>query len=369
MKFMKFHEIILYKCIKLYYNYFTKQRNEVFIMRRKNTAPTMKDVALEAGVALGTVSKVINGLPVGESYRLRVEAAIQKLDYHVNSYAQGLKASKTYTVALLIPNTSNPFFAKLVHHINTSLMKRNYRMLLCTTDYNSRMEQEYLTITKQNKVDGIIGLTYNPELHPDETIPFVSIDRPMGAHIPCVASDNFAGGQMAAAKLADLGCKNVAFLRVGSSLDSEPNKRKAGFENGCLIKGLSFSEKILQDDDPLSEFEVFLREHLFDGKLEFDGLFCVTDYIAYEIIKILRKMNLRVPEDVQVIGFDGIRAFGDGDYFCSTIVQPIMDIAEMCVELLLQEHMSTKPPLVCLPVSYAYGGTTKEEGGIAKERK
>ena len=310
-------------------------------MRKKNSAPTMKDVALEAGVALGTVSKVINGIPVGESYRLRVEDAIRKLDYHVNSYAQGLKASRTYTAALLIPNTSNPFFAELVYHINTALLKRKYRMLLCTTDYDSRMEQEYVNIAKQNKVDGIIGLTYNPNLQVEENIPFVSIDRSMGSHIPCVACDNFAGGQMAVEKLADLGCRNIAFLRVGSSLDSEPNKRKAGFENGCLARGLSFSEKILDD-----------------------GLFCVTDFLAYQMIKILKKMGLRVPEDVQVIGFDGVRAFGDDDYFCSTIVQPVRDIAEMCVDLLLQENMATKPPLVCLPVTYAYGGTTKEEAEL-----
>lgn len=322
----------------------------------------MKDVALEAGVALGTVSKVINGIPVGESYRLRVEEAIEKLDYHVNSYAQGLKANKTYTVALLIPNTSNPFFAKLVYHINTSLLKRKYRMLLCTTDYDSSLEQEYITITKQNKVDGIIGLTYNPKLQVDKSIPFVSIDRPMGTHIPCVASDNFAGGQMAAEKLADLGCKKTAFLRIGSSLDSEPNKRKAGFENGCLARGLSYEVKILQDGDPIEEFEQFFREHMSDGKLEFDGLFCVTDYIAFKILKILKKLDLKVPEDVQVIGFDGVQFFGDDDYVCSTIVQPVQDIAEMCVELLLQENMTTKPPLVCLPVSYAYGGTTRDSG-------
>ncbi len=337
-------------------------------MRKKNSVPTMKDVALEAGVALGTVSKVINGLPVGESYRLRVEEAIKKLDYHVNSYAQGLKASKTYTVALLIPNTSNPFFAQLVYHINTALLKRKYRMLLCTTDYDSGLEQEYITITKQNKVDGIIGLTYNPDLHIEENIPFVSIDRPMGAHIPCVASDNFAGGQMAVEKLSDLGCKNIAFLRVGSSLDSEPIKRRAGFENGCLAKNLNYDIKILQDEEPLSEFELFFKEHMSNGKLEFDGLFCVTDYLANEIHKILTKLDIRVPEDVQIIGFDGVRAFGDGDYFCSTIVQPVHDIAEMCVELLLQENMRTKPPLVCLPVSYAYGGTTKEFTSNDKER-
>lgn len=329
-------------------------------MRNKNSAPTMKDVALEAGVALGTVSKVINGLPVGESYRIRVEEAIKKLNYRVNSYAQGLKANKTYTVALLLPNTYHPYFAKLAYQINLSLLKRKYRMLLCSTEYNPELEQEYITMAQQNKVDGIIGLTYNPDLQVDENVPFVSIDRSMGPHIPCIASDNFAGGQMAAEKLADLGCKNVAFLRIGSSLNNEPNKRKAGFENGCLARKLSYSMKILEDGASLDEFENFLREHMHDGKLDFDGLFCVTDRMAYDIRKILKKMNIRVPEDVQMIGFDGIQAFGDGDYICSTIVQPVQEIAEMCVELLLQENMTTKPPLVCLPVSYMYGGTTKE---------
>lgn len=329
-------------------------------MRNKNSAPTMKDVALEAGVALGTVSKVINGLPVGESYRIRVEEAIKKLNYQVNSYAQGLKASRTYTVALLIPNTLNPFFAKLAYQINLSLLKRKYRMLLCCTEFDPGAEQEYITMAQQNKVDGIIGLTYNPDLQVMENIPYVSIDRSMGSRIPCIASDNFAGGQMAAEKLADLGCKNVAFLRIGSSLNNEPNKRKAGFENGCLARNLSYSLKILQDGDSVDEFEVFLKEHMHNGKLDFDGLFCVTDRTVYDIIKILKKMNIRVPQDIQIIGFDGIQAFGDGDYICSTIVQPVRDIAEMCVELLLQENMTAKPPLICLPVSYMYGGTTRE---------
>ena len=329
-------------------------------MKKKNSAPTIKDVAAEAGVALGTVSKVINGLPVGESYRLRVEAAIKKLNYQVNSYAQGLKASKTYTVVLLIPNTWNPFFADLTHQINLSLMKRKYRMLLCCTDFNGASEQEYITMAQHNKVDGIIGLTYNPDLHIDTEIPFVSIDRSIGTHIPCVASDNFMGGQIAAEKLADLGCRNVAFLRIGSSLTNEPNKRKAGFENGCLVRNLKYESKILLDGDPLEDFETFLADHLHNGRLDFDGLFCGTDRIACHIIGILKKFGLKVPEDVQVIGFDGVRLFGESEYVCSTIVQPVHDLAEMCVQLLLQESMTSKPPLVCLPVSYKYGGTTRE---------
>ena len=329
-------------------------------MRKENSAPTMKDVAKEAGVALGTVSKVVNGIPVGDSYKVRVEEAIKKLNYQVNSYAQGLKANKTYTVALLIPNTQAPFYATLAYHINLALLKRKYRMLLCCTDFDLSSEQEYVTMAQQNKVDGIIGLTYNPHLVIEENTPFVAIDRSISPTIPCVACDNFAGGQLAAEKLADLGCKHVAFLRIGSSLSNEPNKRKAGFENGCLACGLSYELKILNDGEPYEEFETFLNDHMENGKLSFDGIFCVTDSLAYSVLQTLHKLNQKVPEDVQVIGFDGTRHFGDKEYVCSTIVQPVSDIAEMCVELLLQDNMSVKPPLVCLPVSYAYGGTTAE---------
>ncbi len=330
-------------------------------MKKANSAPTMKDVASEADVALSTVSKVVNGLPVREPYKTKVEEAIQKLNYHVNSYAKGLKTDKTGTVALLIPNLWEPFFAVLTHHINQALQSRKYRMLLCTTDFNPELEQEYVAMLQNNKVDGIIGLTYNPNLIVPEGVLFVSIDRSMGSGIPCVACDNFMGGQLAAEKLADLGCRNVAFLRTGSSLNNEPNKRKAGFENGCLVKKMNYEMLILEDGESFERFDAFLAEHMDQGKLSFDGIFCVTDKVACYIIKVLKKMHLRIPEDVQVIGFDGIRQFGDSEYVCSTIVQPVREMAQTCVNLLLQESAAAKPLLMCLPVSYACGGTTHEQ--------
>lgn len=327
-------------------------------MKKKNSAPTMKDVASEAGVALSTVSKVVNGLSVKEPYKIKVEKAIKKLNYHVNSYAKGLKADKTGTVALLLPNLWNPFFAMLAQNINRTLQDLKYRMLLCTTESNPEIEQEYITMLQNNMVDGIIGLTYNPNLVVPKGIPFVSIDRSMSSGIPCVACDNFMGGQMAAEKLADLGCRNVAFLRIGSSLNNEPNKRKAGFENGCLARKLNYEMLILDDGEPFDKFDAFLSEHMIQGNLSFDGIFCVTDKVACYIVSVLQRMHLRIPEDVQIIGFDGIRRFGDSEYMCSTIVQPVSEIAQECVNLLLQESASVRPPLICLPVSYAYGGTT-----------
>ena len=310
-------------------------------MAKQNTAPTMKDVAKEAGVSLGTVSKVINGIPVGDEYRKKVEQAIKTLDYHINAYAKGLKNNRTYTVAVILPNLLNPFFSMVAHYINRALVNRGYRMLLC------------------DKVDGIIALTYNPDLKIPPDVRSVSIDRYLSGSTTCVASDNYNGGRLAAQKLVENGCKNLAFLRIGSPLTSETNKRRDGFVAECEAMQLPCTQKILMDDAPLSEFEHFLEENLKDGRLAFDGIFCVTDKLAVAVIKMLRRMGQRVPEDVQVIGYDGLRAFGDQDYYCSTIIQPVEAMAETCVDLVLQDSHANTPSLLCLPVRYAYGGTTK----------
>ena len=318
----------------------------------------MSDVAREAGVALGTVSKVINGQSVGESYRLKVEAAVKKLNYQVNNSARSLKTDRTYTVAFIVPNTITPYFALLTHHINMALERRNYKMLLCFTEYDREREQDFIQMVRQNRADGVIALTYNPHLEIPEDIPFVTIDRFFSVSVPCVAADNFAGGRMAAHELKRRGCKRVAFMRIGSRLTNEPSKRKDGFISGCMELGLPYECLLLDDETPLSAFEDFLRANMEGDRLTFDGLFCGTDTVAYQIIGILRKMGLRVPEDVQVIGFDGIRMFGDLDYICSTIVQPVADIAEACVSMVLSPDFKGLPSLICLPVTYADGGTT-----------
>ena len=318
----------------------------------------MSDVAREAGVALGTVSKVINGQSVGESYRLKVEAAVKKLNYQVNNSARSLKTDRTNTVAFIVPNTITPYFALLTHHINMALERRNYKMLLCFTEYDREREQDFIQMVRQNRADGVIALTYNPHLEIPEDIPFVTIDRFFSVSVPCVAADNFAGGRMVAHELKRRGCKHVAFMRIGSRLTNEPSKRKDGFISGCMELGLPYECLLLDDGMPFSAFESFLRANMDGDRLTFDGIFCGTDTVAYQVIGILRKMGLRVPEDVQVIGFDGIRMFGDLDYICSTIVQPVADIAEACVSMVLSPDFKGLPSLICLPVTYADGGTT-----------
>ena len=327
-------------------------------MKNENALPTMKDVAREAGVALGTVSKVMNGLPVGESYRLRVERAAQALGYQVNNYARGLKTNQTYSVALIIPSTTNPFFADLAQEIYKALNQRGYRMLLMTTDFDPEAEQTCINMIRTNKVDGAIGLTYNPELTVDETLPFVTIDRYFSATVPCVSSDNFGGGQLAAQKLLEFGCKRLAFFRVGSHVPGETDKRGDGFESYCRTRNVDYEVLRIYDEDDISCFSDLISRNIAAGT-PFDGIFCATDKLAWEIRKIAASLGLRVPEDLQIIGFDGIRHFGDGELYCSTIVQPVEKIAQTSVDILLTPNRSAIPATVCLPVTFADGGTTR----------
>lgn len=325
--------------------------------------PTMKDVAKEAGVALGTVSKVVNNQPVGEEYKIKVEEAIEKLSYEVNVYARGMKTQKTNTIALIIPNLINPFFATFAYYVEMELSTNNYKLLLCNSDGKEEKEISYVNMAKQNKVDGIIGITYsNIDVYVSKDISFVTIDRHFSSSKLCVASDNYGGGALAARTLIEKGCKKLAFIRTGSNVIGETYKRKLGFIDTCedidipyytyeLIEPYDDEEKLISD---------FFLEHRKGNTLELDGIFASTDFLAYKIKCILVKMGYRIPQDIQLIGFDGIRAFGSLDYFVSSIKQPIDLLAKKCVELSLDQiNGKIVEGITCLPVEFVDGGTTK----------
>lgn len=327
---------------------------------KKTSQPTMKDVAREAGVALGTVSRVFNGFPVGAGYRERVEAAAEKLNYRVNNYARGLKTSKTYCVGLLMPSLRHPFFAVLTDELTACLMHRGYLTHVMITNFDPEAERKSFTLVEQNKVDGIIALTYRELEEIDPSIPVVSIDRSLGKGIPCVSSDNFRGGQLAAEKLIELGCRKLLFLRVGPDIQGEADLRGPGFEDVCQRTHTLYQSLLVDESETEAPIYRYLEEHIRNGSSDFDGIFCNTDGLARRVIAFLREKNLSVPDDVQVIGYDGIIDFATGRYICSTIVQPLRLMAEKAVALLLSPGETSDCLTFRLPVFYAPGGTTKD---------
>lgn len=332
----------------------------------KNTAPTMKDVAREAGVALGTVSKVINNIPVGDEYKQKVEFAIGKLNYEVNTYARGLKVQKTNTVTLIIPDSINPFFATFAHYIEYALYKEKHFMTLCCANNIPEKEIEYLNMAVKNQADGVIALTYSDiGKYVPQSLPLVSFDRLFNnGFTPRVASDNLSGGIMATEKLITLGCNNPVFIRFSSRFPGEADKRLDGYLSVCQKHRITPQVLDKRDSDDFSvEITKYIKScQLTNGRLSFDGIFANTDLHAYKATCILREMGYQVPEDVQIIGFDGIHKFGmeEGELFVSSICQPIPALAQTCVDLVLAKNRNILPSLTLLPVHYRYGGTTKD---------
>jgi LacI family transcriptional regulator len=327
-------------------------------MKKKSSVPTMKDVAAEAGVALGTVSKVFNNIPVGENYRIRVEEAAKKLGYQVNSYARGMRTHKTNTIAIIMPILSHPYFSKLTECICRELDENGYSGYIAITDRNEQAETRCIRMVAQHKADGIIALTYKPDLENIGNIPFISIDRTFSGSVRCVSSDNYSGGQIAASKLIELGCRKLLFCRSGSEVPGETHKRKAGFENCCQANNIPYNSMFT--DKTEHGMRDVIYSMIDSGEFDYDGIFCSTDKLLFEIRCALNSRGIRVPEDVQMIGFDGITDFWTEKPICSTIVQPVEQIARVAVHAVLNYDSEESPSLICLPVRYQAGPTTKD---------
>ena len=182
----------------------------------------MKDVAALAKVGVGTVSRVLNNSgAVKESTRRKVEAAMKELNYIPNAYARGLKMNKTNTVALIIPTIWHPFFSEFAYYVESNLAEHKYKMLLCNSDVSSDKELEYIQMVQENKVDGIIGITYSDlDNFVSSHLPFVTIDRHFKEETVCVTSDNFHAGELAVEKLVEKGCHKLGYVGTHSRFPS-----------------------------------------------------------------------------------------------------------------------------------------------------
>ena len=319
---------------------------------------TMKDVASLAGVGVGSVSRVINGVKVKEETKEKVLAAIKELDYIPDEYARGLKTNRTNTVALIIPTIWHPFFSEFAYYVEETLSQRNYKLLICNADGSPEKEKEYIEMVKQSKVDGIIGITYSDiDKFVSSNIPFVSIDRHFSEQVSYVTADNFLGGQMAAQELIKRGCKELAYVGGVSPYPNETNNRKEGFFSECRNLNTNVTSLVMPEpiDDLTSQLDQFFSENQ-----HIDGVFTINDFMGLDVLKAMERQGKKAPENYQIIGFDGIRISENKEYLLSTIVQPIEEMAVVSVETLLNIVLhEEKPKREVLPVYFKESGTTK----------
>jgi len=219
-------------------------------------------------------------------------------------------------------------------------------------------------MAEQNNVDGIVGITYSDiDQEVSNNCKFVSIDRHFSnSDIPYVSSDNYEGGRMAAKKLIEIGCENLAFIRTGSNIYGETYKRKNGFIDVCEENNINY--KVLDLVEPVENLEKacseFLEENMSNGKLLIDWIFFSTDILAMRVKKIIESYGVNIPNDVKLIGYDGIKFVQELGYPVSSIRQPVDLMAKKSVEIIISLiNKQTVSEINYLPVEFVDGGTTK----------
>ena len=320
----------------------------------------MKDVAQRAGVGVGTVSRVINRVPgVKESTLIKVNQAIKELNYIPDEYARGLKTKSSRTIALILPSVWYPFFSEFAYYVEKRLDKEDYKLLLCNSNGNPTEEAKYIKMLKQNKIDAIIAITYSDiEQYIYSNIPFVSLDRYFDKKVSYVTSDNYEGGKLAARKLLEHGARSLAYVGSHSKYPNGTMLRRDGFRDYLENIGIDYKEIFLQE--PVNDFTPYILEML-KVHPKIDGIFCHTDSLLLKLRKILNQYGYRVPEDIQLIGFDGMNLSSDLPLGISTIAQPVEQLANGAVDLVLRKiaDPSLKNEAKMYPVRYVDGNTTK----------
>lgn len=307
---------------------------------------TIGDIARMAGVSLATVSRVVNHKSegVGAETRQRIQALIAEHGYEPSAVARGLATGKSRTLGLVVPDIADPFFPLLIKGAEAALGGTGYGLLLCDSDQSFAKELDHLRLLGEKRIDGVILNTtdstqdFQLEFLDRKGIPYVLLDRmvPSRSLSPGVYTDNRLGGALAAGFLLEGGVKNLLFLN---------GPRDLALSQLRLDGVTDAFEKHSRDDKKLTvaygDYSVASGEELVHrlwleaGRTwPFDALFAASDRMAVGAIRALKRQGIRVPQDVEVAGFDDIEMAGLVAPSLTTVAQPAREMGRLSVQLL-----------------------------------
>jgi DNA-binding LacI/PurR family transcriptional regulator len=321
------------------------------------------EVAKKANVGIATVSRVINNSGyVKKETREKVEKVIKEIGYVPNEIARSMTLQKNHIVAFILPNSTHLFFGELLYFVEQELFNYGYKLMVCNSSTQKEKDIAYIDLLKKNRVDAIILLTNNDvESYLDKNLPILSFDRKFDG-IPFVTSDNYHGGQLAARYLLKKGCKKLMFIGddaqgLHTTVKTEVSNRRLGFFEELKSQHI---DDVINIEYPLGNY-LYIPEYVYEiinSHPEVDGIFCISDAVAAEVILKLEKNGRRVPEDVKVIGFDGGRSFINLGKRLTSIGQSPKLIAEAIMETILKFMHKKKTESITIPVYLQEGDTT-----------
>lgn len=297
--------------------------------------PKLDDVAKLAGVSTTTVSRVINDRGyLSETTKEKVYKAMRHLNYQPSSAARALHGKQFKLIGLIFAGITNPIIAEVVEKIEDRLFNKGYKAIICNSLDNPDKERQYLRMLMANQVDGIITGSHNEGIkeYGMTELPIVSYDRYFKDKIPTVRSDNYGGGQLAAKTLIDKGAKKLLLISGSIDVQMPNNDRITGFNKAVEARGLTPQTVELPFNSTPAIKRATIHQSLLIDHL--DAVFCTDDLTAILCMQEAKKLGLKIPADLQVIGFDGSTNVQEYNPDLSTIVQPLDDIADLLVRLL-----------------------------------
>lgn len=323
---------------------------------------TIKDVAKVAGVSVATVSRVINNRGyLSDDVKQKVAQAMKKLDYLPNDLARSLHNQKSNIIGLIVPALSHPFFGEIAQMIETMAYDRGYKLLVCNSLRNRTKEREYIDMLKRSQVDGIIMGSHilDADDYMGLNLPVISLDRQLSPNIPYICSDNYLGGQIATEHLIASGCKKL--LHISGSLEVKmlSNKRTDAFIDVCKQTGVEYYAYELPDSSITHFHEETILRDILEKHSDCDGIFATSDVTAAALIGVACQFGKKVPEDIQIVGFDGSLTALLTTPRITSIKQPMEDIARYAVDYLIKiMDGETVPTKNILPVKLLKQGST-----------
>jgi len=308
--------------------------------------PTIYDVANEAGVSISTVSKVLNNTgSIAEKTRKRVRETMRELNYQPSVVASVKK--RIQTIGLLIPNIANPFMAEIARGIENHVKKYGFSLMICSTDNDLKNEIEYISILKQKYVDGVIiatGLKENKAIKEllKAEIPVTLLSRDVSSlAVDAVLVDDFLGGYQATEHLISLGHEKIAIITEDINFPTI-QARVEGYKKALEEAGLEYDENLVfSNNTSVDEGNQSTRE-LLTSTSPPTAIFASTEFLAIGAIQGARELAVKVPEELSIIGFDNTVLSTICDPPLTTIAQPIQEMSEKVVELLVAEIENSK---------------------------
>ncbi len=301
---------------------------------------TIKDIAKKANVSYATVSRALSGSgEINGETKKRILHLADEMGYSPNIIARGLVTKSTYTIGLIIPDITNPFFAEVSRGAGDCAFQNGYNIFLCNSSWNIQRETESLDKLFNSRVDGIIITPVSNNvshiIEMSEKIPIVfAANKPPDAQANYIVTDNYKGSNLAMDYLIKLGHKRIAFVG-GSRSDYGTSSRLQGYLDSLERYHLDVSPDIIMLGQLTSDSGYHLvKEMLVKSELPTSILAC-NDIVALGVIQAVEEYGLKVPKDISVIGFDDISFASLHKIQLTTIFQDKYEIGKLSVQLLI----------------------------------